>query len=83
MFDPEEKDLAQTLSQMERQARERSNFNQLEAKERMARWVANDRRFDGYDAEKLVERVQYCKSNGAALNLDSPELKRGQSRNRY
>jgi hypothetical protein len=84
MFDHEERDLAATLAQMERLAREKSNFDQVEAKEKMARWIANDRRFDGYDAGQLVERVQQCRSNGAVFDINSPELRKGRKpRNRY
>ena len=35
--------------------------------------------FDGYDHQRLVERVQLSKSNGAHLELDDPQLKRGGS----
>ena len=77
MFDSEQKDLSATLSQMERLAREKSNFNQIEAREKMARWVANDRRFDAFEPTRLVERVAHCKSNGAVFDIEDPALLKG------
>jgi hypothetical protein len=79
MFDHEQKDLAATLAQMERQARERSNFNQVVAKEKMAEWIAQDRRFDGLDPERLVDRVQRCRQSGAVFDITDPSLQKGGS----
>jgi hypothetical protein len=80
MFDHDPKSLAATLSRMERLSREKTQFNQTEARGLMSQWVSQDRRFDGYDAPKLVERVAHCKSYGAALDLDDPELRKGGSK---
>src|SRR5256885_2244781 len=77
VFGNDEREMAATLSRMETKAREQSNFNQNEARQSMASWVANDRRFDGYDPQRLVDRVQHCKSNGAQLDLTDPQLLRG------
>jgi hypothetical protein len=77
MFDIDPRDLAATLSQMETQARQKANFDQNEAKQKMAEWLANDRRFDSYDPARLIERVQVCKSNGAHLDLEDPQLMKG------
>jgi hypothetical protein len=79
MFDHEQKDLAATLAQMERLAREKSNFNQTAAREKMAEWIAQDRRFDGLDPEKLVARVQDCRSRGAVFDITDPSLAKGGS----
>ena len=57
-------------------ARDRCNAHQGEAKQKMIEWLANDRRFDQYDKERLVERVNLCRYNGATLDLDDPQLKR-------
>jgi hypothetical protein len=57
MFGKDQRDLAATLSQMESLARQKTNFNQIEAKAKMAEWLAHDRRFDAYDAQRLIERV--------------------------
>lgn len=75
MFDTDPRDLAATLSQMEHLARERTNFNQVEAKEKFKEFVRRDRRFDEYNADALVARVTECKSHGAVLDLDDPRLK--------
>jgi hypothetical protein len=77
MFGKDQRDLTATLSEMEYFARQKSNFNQVEAKQRMVEWLAHDRRFDAYDPQRLVERVQLSKNNGAVLDLDDPQLKRG------
>lgn len=77
MFRNDPRDLTATLAEMEYRARQLTNFNQTEAKQKMQEWIANDRRFDGYDHQRLVERVQLSKSNGAALELDDPQLKKG------
>jgi hypothetical protein len=77
MFDAKPSDMTATLSIMEKWARERTNFNQIEAKQKMVEYISADRRFDGYDAAKLAERVNDCRGRGARLDLDSPELKKG------
>jgi hypothetical protein len=60
---------------MERLSRERTNFNQVEAKEKFKEFVRRDRRFDDYDPDALVSRVTDCRSCGAILDLDDPRLK--------
>jgi hypothetical protein len=57
MFGNDAKDLACALSEMERIDRDRCHGNQVEAKQVMAGWVAADRRFDGYDPQRLIDRV--------------------------
>jgi hypothetical protein len=58
-------------------AREKTNFNQSEAKERMRSWLQDDRRFDPYDPARLIERVNQCRYNGAVLDLSDPQLLKG------
>ncbi|WP_316200803.1 MULTISPECIES: hypothetical protein [unclassified Bradyrhizobium] len=77
MFDSKPSDMTATLSQMERWSRERTNFNQPEAIKKFIEYIGTDRRFDGFDAQKLAERVQHCKNYGATLDLEAPELRRG------
>ena len=77
MFSKDEKDLARTLAEMEYFARQKSNWNQVEAKQKIVEYVTQDRRFDGFDANRLAERVQLSRSNGASLSLDDPQLKKG------
>jgi hypothetical protein len=60
---------------MERQARIRTNFSQPEAREKMTEWLSQDRRFDGFDKHRLVQRVQECRASGAVLDIDDPRLK--------
>ena len=70
-FDNNSRDLAATLSAMEQRSREMTNFNQPAARQKMTEWVSNDRRFDSYDPDKLVDRVAHCKAYGARLDLDA------------
>ena len=77
MFGTDPKDLARTLGEMENTARVRSNFNQTDAKEKFREFLANDKRFTEYDPDRLIDRVMRCRSNGAVLDLEAPELRRG------
>ena len=77
MFGRTQNDLAKTLSEMEYQARQTTNFNQPEAAQKMREWLANDRRFDGYDPGRLIDRVRDAKYRGATLDLDDPQLQKG------
>ena len=77
MYGKDERDLAVTLTRMADLARERSNFNQLEAKQKMAEWLQTDRRFDSYDPARLIERVHAARYSGAVLELDDPQLLKG------
>jgi hypothetical protein len=69
------RDLCATLASMEKEARVASNFNQIDARERFREYLSNDRRFTGYDPDRLIERVMLCRSNGAVLDLDDPQLR--------
>lgn len=80
MFDNTERDMAQTLTQMQRLALERSHWDQNEAKERFKNFLSVDRRFDAFDKDALIDRVNECRSNGAVLDLDDPRLRGGEAR---
>jgi hypothetical protein len=83
-YDSDSRSLAATLSQMQREALNRCNGNQIEAAENIRRWVANDRRFDQFDANRLVSRAEECRTTGATLNLeDDPHLLKTRPPNRY
>jgi hypothetical protein len=75
MWEKTERDLCAALSYMDQLARERTNFNQTEAKEKLKGYMQQDRRFDEYDKDALAARVMLSKSNGAALDLSDPRLK--------
>jgi hypothetical protein len=77
VFTNDKNDLTRTLGEMEYLARQKTNFNQVEAKEKMREWLAQDRRFDGYDPNRLIERVHEAKFSGAQLDLDDPQLRKG------
>ena len=80
MFDRDERDLVRTLNEMERTARERSHFDQIEARQRLRSYVQADRRFNSYDADALVSRVLECRQCAAVLDLDDPVLRGGERR---
>jgi hypothetical protein len=69
VFGRSERDLQDTLAQMERDARLRSDFNSAEARRLLAASIRNDRRFDGYNADEVARRVQECRQSGAVLDL--------------
>lgn len=75
MFDKSPNDLARTLTEMDRIARDRCNANQVESKVKLKEFIAADRRFDGFDKEALASRVMLSRSNGAILDLTDPRLK--------
>ena len=75
MFDNTPRDLCQTLSSMETEARQRCNYNQIAARDVLKSWIRNDQRFAGYDADTLAARVQECKNCGASLDLSDPRLR--------
>jgi hypothetical protein len=75
MFGNDPRDLAATLATMEKIARERSNFDQIEAKDKFRQYLSQDKRFAEYNADALIDRVMHCKNQGAILDLDDPQLK--------
>ena len=77
MFGNDPRDLCETLTTMRREAINKCRSNQHEAARLMAAQLELDRRFDAFDKQKLVSRVQLHVSNGAQLNLDDPSLKAG------
>ena len=77
MYGTDLRDMTRTLSEMEYEARQKTNFNKVEAAQKMAEWLSHDRRFDAYDPQRLIERVQLHKYNGAVLELDDPQLLKG------
>lgn len=78
MFSKDERDLCATLNQMHKIAIERAHLNQIEAKNIMREYVGRDRRFDAFDADRLIERVHEARSCGRTMDLlDDPYLQRG------
>ena len=77
MFETKPQDLAITLTQMERQSRERYKLRSSGSENQMAEWISQDRRFDAFDPMRLVERVQHCRSNGAVFDVEDPSLRKG------
>jgi hypothetical protein len=77
MFGNDPRDLCQTLSTMETEARRRCNYNQIEAKTVLKSWIGNDKRFSDFDPDILAARVVECKNSAASLDLSDPRL-RGQ-----
>ena len=54
MFGTDARDLAATLTQMERTSREKTNFDQFAAREKFQEFLDHDRRFDEFDKDRLV-----------------------------
>jgi hypothetical protein len=78
MYGDTEKDLCATLSHMHRAAVERCNYNQIEAKEVLKGYVQADRRFDQFDPDRLVARVEEALSCGRVMDLTTdPYLRPG------
>ena len=65
---------------MERTSREKTNFDQVAAREKFKEFLERDRRFDEFDKDRLVARVQECRSCGAVLDLEDPRLKGREAR---
>jgi hypothetical protein len=77
MWGNSERDLLESLSQMARRSRDSKNGNLVEGEKQLVEWIQNDRRLDVYDPQRLAERVNYCRTNGARLDLTDPQLLRG------
>ncbi len=75
MFDDNDRDKLAYLGWAAETAMKRTLNNHLEARELMAAWIAQDRRFDGIDAGLLAKRVDENRSNGARLDLSDPRLR--------
>jgi hypothetical protein len=80
MFEKDQRSLCQALTAMERQSREATRFDQIAAREKFKEYLGQDRRFDPFDKDALVRRVQECRSNGAVLELDDPRLQGKEAR---
>jgi hypothetical protein len=77
MYGDSERDLCATLWQMHKTAVERANCNQIEAREILRGYVQTDRRFDEFDPDRLVKRIEECRSCGRTADLFSdPYLRR-------
>jgi hypothetical protein len=77
MFKNDPVHIAQTLTHMDAIARRQTNFDQSAAKEVMKQFMARDRRFDGYDHQRVVDRVFEAKQSGAVFDVDDPYLRKG------
>ncbi len=77
MFGNEPRDLALALAEMEFESRKKTNFDQTAQKDLFRGYLQADRRFDSFDADRLIERVREAKYNGRTLDLDDPFLQRG------
>jgi hypothetical protein len=77
MYDDSDKDKIRTLGWMVETALERSHQNKIAARDLMREYLEIDRRFDSYDKDRLVRRIEECRSNGAKLDLTDPRLRPG------
>jgi hypothetical protein len=77
MFDKRDLDMVATLSEMHMRARDKAKFNRDVARGIMSDWVQQDRRFDAYDPQRLVDRVQQRSASGGVMDLNDPFLRKG------
>lgn len=63
-------DIAETLMQMQTEAQTVCRFNQTEMAKTMARWMGQDRRFDGVpDKEALARDAMDAQAHGRVLDI--------------
>ena len=77
MFGKDHSDLTRTVGAMQSEAFQRCKANRYETRDLMVEMIRNDRRLDGYDAERVATRVQECGQYGKRLDWDDPFLKKG------
>jgi len=77
MFGDSEHDKNQTLQRVLTEALAVSCPNRIAAKEKAVQWVKNDRRFDGLDHDKLVQKALDAGQYGRKLDWTDPELRLG------
>jgi hypothetical protein len=80
MYSNDPRDLALSLGEMHRVARDQCLGNMVEARGVVRQYIQNDRRFDWADADRLAARVEEARSCGRSLDLDDPYLQRGGSK---
>jgi hypothetical protein len=71
------RDMTAALSRWDREALYRACGNQVQAKKSLVEAIGFDRRFDGYDAARLADRIHECRSNGRTFDLGDPFLRNG------
>jgi hypothetical protein len=70
MFGRTTDDIARTLMQMHDQARVQCRFDQNQIADKMASWMALDRRFDSiHDKAALAREAMNCRASGKELDL--------------
>jgi hypothetical protein len=70
MFDKSDEDLSKTLNQMQDAAYRKCNCNQTAMIDKMASWLAQDRRFDAFaDKKALAREALDARSHGRYLDL--------------
>jgi hypothetical protein len=67
--------LRSTLGQMYQQALNTTGGNQELAEQKLAQSIDNDRRFDAYPTERVVQRFRENYQTGGFLDFDDPYLK--------
>src|SRR5713101_6212423 len=77
------KALRVSLGQMYQDALRQTCGNHGEAEQKLAQSIDNDRRFDPYKTDRLVNRFRDCYQRGAFLDFDDPELKGAPPSNRW
>jgi hypothetical protein len=83
MFENNDKGMKAALSQIQTEALRGHCGNRVEAREAVLERLSYDRRFDKYDHNKLIERVEDAWGRGAQLDLEDPNLLKTRPQNRY
>jgi hypothetical protein len=69
MYERNQPDILATLGQMVQLAHRRANYNQNEVKEKLREYVQTDRRFKGYDLDRLVDPLRNVDSRARSSTL--------------
>jgi hypothetical protein len=75
--------MRQSLGRMVQQSYIDCNCNRGEAAQLMKEWLTHDRRFDSFDKERLVAKVEEVGMSGGHLDLSDPYLHGGARRPLY
>jgi hypothetical protein len=75
VFANNDRDKLQYLGWAANEAMKRTCSNRIEARQLLAGYIRQDRRFDGLDPAKLAQRVDELRSNGAQLDFTDPRLR--------
>jgi hypothetical protein len=77
MFNKTDNDITRTLTLMIDRSIDECKYNQDAAKRLTAKWIAQDRRFDGYDPNAVAREAFDAKTHGRRMELTKPYRPQG------